>query len=103
MRFLTSTILLFFTSLLFSQTNSLTDKKDKIDYLLSQAHHRGILNGNALVAVNDTIIYQSEFGYARGDQSEKLQKNHIFQGSIEDNIRYGNMNATFEEIEEAAK
>lgn len=32
-----------------------------------------------------------------------LQKNHIFQGSIEDNIRYGNMNATFEEIEAAAK
>ena len=83
MRFLTSTILLFFTSLLFSQTNSLTYKKDKIDYLLSQAHHRGILNGNALVAVNDTIIYQSEFGYARGDQSEKLQKNHIFKiGSV---------------------
>lgn len=32
-----------------------------------------------------------------------LQKNHIFQGSIEDNIRYGNMNATFAEIEAAAK
>ena len=32
-----------------------------------------------------------------------LQKNHIFRGSIEENIRYGNMNATFEEIETAAK
>ena len=32
-----------------------------------------------------------------------LQKNHIFKGSIEDNIRYGNMNLSFEEIETAAK
>ncbi len=32
-----------------------------------------------------------------------LQKNHIFNGSIEDNIRYGNPNATTEEIIEAAK
>lgn len=32
-----------------------------------------------------------------------LQKNHIFRGSIEENIRYGNMNAKFEEIIEAAK
>ena len=39
----------------------------------------------------------------RNDIGLVLQKNHIFQGSIEDNIRYGNMNATFEEIEIAAK
>ena len=32
-----------------------------------------------------------------------LQKNHIFKGSIEDNIRYGKTNATIEEIIEAAK
>lgn len=32
-----------------------------------------------------------------------LQKNHIFNGSIEENIRYGNPNATLEEIIEAAK
>ncbi|KEY18869.1 ABC-type multidrug transport system, ATPase and permease component [Kaistella antarctica] len=39
----------------------------------------------------------------RNDIGLVLQKNHIFQGSIEDNIRYGNMNASFEEIEAAAK
>ncbi|MEC5157148.1 ABC-type multidrug transport system fused ATPase/permease subunit [Chryseobacterium sp. MP_3.2] len=39
----------------------------------------------------------------RNDIGLVLQKNHIFQGSIEDNIRYGNINATFEEIENAAK
>lgn len=32
-----------------------------------------------------------------------LQKNHIFKGSIEENIRYGAMNARFAEIQEAAK
>ena len=32
-----------------------------------------------------------------------LQKNHIFRGSIEENIRYGDMNAEFEKIVEAAK
>lgn len=44
-----------------------------------------------------------ENAYLRNDLGLVLQKNHIFQGSIEDNIRYGNMNASFEEIEEAAK
>ena len=32
-----------------------------------------------------------------------LQKNHIFKGSIEENIRYGSMKASFEEVVEAAK
>jgi ABC-type multidrug transport system fused ATPase/permease subunit len=32
-----------------------------------------------------------------------LQKNHIFKGSIEENIRYGDMTASFEEIREAAR
>ncbi len=32
-----------------------------------------------------------------------LQKNHIFSGTIEENIRYGNPEATHEEIEEAAR
>jgi ABC-type multidrug transport system fused ATPase/permease subunit len=44
----------------------------------------------------DNISLRSDIGLV-------LQKNHIFQGSIEDNIRYGNMNASFEEIETAAK
>ena len=32
-----------------------------------------------------------------------LQKNHIFDGSIEENIRYGRPGATFEEVQEAAR
>lgn len=32
-----------------------------------------------------------------------LQKNHIFRGSVAENIRYGDMNARDEEVERAAK
>lgn len=32
-----------------------------------------------------------------------LQKNHIFKGSIEEKIRYGNMQASFAEVQEAAR
>jgi len=32
-----------------------------------------------------------------------LQKNHIFKGTIEENIRYGKINAPFEEVVEAAR
>ena len=32
-----------------------------------------------------------------------LQRNHIFNGTIEENIRYGNPNASFDEVEKAAK
>ncbi|HVG30588.1 MAG TPA: ABC transporter ATP-binding protein [Pyrinomonadaceae bacterium] len=32
-----------------------------------------------------------------------LQKNHIFKGTIEENIRYGNIDATPREVEEAAR
>ena len=32
-----------------------------------------------------------------------LQKNHIFKGSIEENIRYGEMDATFADIQDAAR
>ena len=39
----------------------------------------------------------------RNDIGLVLQKNHIFQGSIEDNIRYGQMDASFEKVQEAAQ
>ncbi len=45
--------------------------------------------------------YDNDF--LRSDIGLVLQKNHIFKGSIEDNIRYGKMNATHEQIVDAAK
>ncbi|MCY0977080.1 ABC transporter ATP-binding protein [Chryseobacterium wangxinyae] len=58
-------------------------------------------SGEILLDKVDLNQYDNTF--LRGDLGLVLQKNHIFQGSIEDNIRYGNMNASFEEIQEAAK
>ena len=45
--------------------------------------------------------YDTEF--LRDNIGLVLQKNHIFNGSIEENIRYGNPDASFEEIIDAAK
>ncbi len=58
-------------------------------------------SGEILLDKVDLDQYDNTF--LRSDLGLVLQKNHIFQGSIEDNIRYGNMNASFKEIEEAAK
>lgn len=45
--------------------------------------------------------YDTEF--LRENIGLVLQKNHIFSGSIEDNIRYGKPDATIEEIHDAAR
>jgi len=58
-------------------------------------------SGEIILDKVDLTNYNNTF--LRDDLGLVLQKNHIFKGSIEDNIRYGNMNASFEEIEEAAK
>lgn len=58
-------------------------------------------SGKILLDGIDLNDYDNES--LRGDIGLVLQKNHIFQGSIEDNIRYGNMDASFDEIREAAK
>ena len=41
--------------------------------------------------------------YLRDHIGLVLQKNHIFDGSIEENIKYGNPNATHDDVVEAAK
>ena len=41
--------------------------------------------------------------YLRDNIGLVLQKNHIFDGTIEDNIRYGKPDASFEEVVEAAR
>ena len=48
-------------------------------------------------------IEEYDTKYLRENIGLVLQKNHIFNGSIEENIRYGNINATEEEIIDAAK
>lgn len=46
---------------------------------------------------------QYDNNFLRNDIGLVLQKNHIFKGSIEDNIRYGDMTASLETVQLAAK
>lgn len=55
------------------------------------------------ILLDDVDLNDFDNTSLRNDIGLVLQKNHIFQGTIEDNIRYGNINATLEEIESAAK
>lgn len=55
------------------------------------------------ILLDDVNLNEYDNTFLRSDLGLVLQKNHIFQGSIEDNIRYGDMNASFEEIQTAAK
>jgi ABC-type multidrug transport system fused ATPase/permease subunit len=56
---------------------------------------RILLDGQELSAY-ETDLLRRKIGLV-------LQKNHIFKGTIEENIRYGNIDATFAEIVEAAR
>ncbi|MFC0344984.1 ABC transporter ATP-binding protein [Epilithonimonas hispanica] len=57
-------------------------------------------SGEILLDGNNLNDFDNE--YLRDDLGLVLQKNHIFKGSIEDNIRYGNLEATLDQIKEAA-
>ena len=57
--------------------------------------------GNIYLDGIDIREYNTE--YLRENIGLVLQKNHIFKGSIAENIQYGNMNTTREDIIEAAK
>ncbi|UYW01448.1 ABC transporter ATP-binding protein/permease [Flavobacterium agricola] len=58
-------------------------------------------HGTILLDGVDLNQYNTKF--LRDNIGLVLQKNHIFNGSIEENIRYGKINATDEEVIEAAK
>lgn len=57
--------------------------------------------GSILLDGKPLAEYDTDF--VRENTGLVMQKNHIFAGTIEENIRYGDLNATREAIEEAAK
>ena len=57
-------------------------------------------SGEILLDGNNLNDFDND--YLRDDLGLVLQKNHIFKGSIEDNIRYGNLEATLDQIKESA-
>ena len=55
------------------------------------------------IYLDDIPLKDYDTQFIRNNIGLVLQKNHIFSGSIADNIRYGNPNATMEQVEHAAK
>lgn len=55
------------------------------------------------VMLDGVSLKEWDTQYLRDNIGLVLQKNHIFDGTIEENIRYGNVDATDEEVMDAAK
>lgn len=55
------------------------------------------------ILLDGVALNEYDTTYLRENIGLVLQKNHIFNGTIEENIRYGNPNATYDEIVEAAR
>lgn len=55
------------------------------------------------ITLDGVDIKEWDTEYLRENIGLVLQKNHIFDGSIEENIKYGNPRATHEDVIEAAK
>lgn len=63
--------------------DSLAKTSINIDSLMAVSYERGVFNGNVLVAQNNNIIYQKEWGFADGSKTKKLPRDAIFNiGSI---------------------
>ena len=56
-----------------------------------------------LITLDGVDLNDYDTRYLRENIGLVLQKNHIFDGTIEENIRYGKPEATFEEVVDAAK
>ena len=55
------------------------------------------------IILDGTPLSEWDTRWVREHVGLVLQKNHIFDGTIEENIKYGNPNATHEEVMEAAR
>lgn len=56
-----------------------------------------------VIKLDGVDLHDYDTQFLRDNIGMVLQKNHIFDGSIEENIRYGQPNATREQVEEAAR
>ena len=73
--------------------------KSTIVNLLDKFYHPD----SGSITLDGVDLREWDTEYLRDNIGLVLQKNHIFDGSIEENIRYGNPGATREQVEEAAR
>ncbi len=55
------------------------------------------------ITIDDVDIKKYRMSYLRQNISMVLQDTHLFEGTVMENIRYGRLNATNEDVKEAAK
>lgn len=58
---------------------------------------------SGIIKLDGVNLSEYDTKYLRENIGLVLQKNHIFNGTIEENIRYGNPGATYEEVVDAAR
>ncbi len=73
--------------------------KSTIVSLLDKFYHPG----KGSIRLDGVELREWDTHWLRDNVGLVLQKNHIFDGSIEDNIKYGYPNATHDDVVEAAK
>ena len=73
--------------------------KSTIVSLLDKFYHPG----KGSIRLDGVELRDWDTHWLRNNVGLVLQKNHIFDGTIEENIKYGNPNATHEQVMEAAK
>ncbi len=73
--------------------------KSTIVSLLDKFYHPG----KGSIRLDGVELREWDTHWLRDNVGLVLQKNHIFEGSIEDNIKYGYPNATHDDVVEAAK
>ena len=73
--------------------------KSTIVSLLDKFYHPG----KGSIRLDGVELREWDTHWLRDNVGLVLQKNHIFDGSIEDNIKYGYPNATHDDVAEAAK
>lgn len=86
-----------------NQTNALVGLSGAGKSTLINLLTRFYLPDSGKLLLDGVPIEAYDIDFLRENLGMVFQKNHIFKGSIEENIRYGKMNATTEEIREAAK
>ena len=73
--------------------------KSTIVNLLDKFYH----SDSGIITLDGTALRQWDTQWLRDHVGLVMQKNHIFDGTIEENIKYGNPQATHDEVVAAAK